>query len=167
MCVGLSLKIFINILKPFAYIKIINMKLNVIKLKENATLPKYGSEWAAGLDITSTIDVAVLPRNRMLIPTGISVSWDDPNFYLRVAPRSGLSVKNSIDIGAGVIDFDYRGEIYVCFINNHSHDAYNIKMGDRIAQLIPTRTQRFDTISEVDEHTKTERGDGGFGSTGI
>lgn len=143
------------------------MKLNVIKLKEHATLPKYGSEWAAGLDITSVIDVAVLPRSRMLVPTGISVSWDDPNYYLRVAPRSGLSVKNNIDIGAGVIDFDYRGEIFVCFINNHSHDAYNIKTGDRIAQLIPTRTERFSTIGEVNQHTKTERGDSGFGSTGI
>lgn len=143
------------------------MKLNVIKLRENATLPKYGSEWAAGLDITSTIDVAVLPRTRMLIPTGISVSWSAPDYYLRVAPRSGLSVKNSIDIGAGVIDFDYRGEVFVCFINNHSHDAYNIKAGDRIAQLIPTRTLRFDAVSEVTEHTKTQRGDGGFGSTGL
>lgn len=143
------------------------MKLNVIKLRENATLPKYGSEWAAGLDITSSADIAVLPRSRMLIPTGISVSWDDPSYYLRVAPRSGLSVKNSIDIGAGVIDFDYRGEVFVCFINNHSSDAYNIKVGDRIAQLIPTRTERFETIQEVGEHTKTERGTGGFGSTGV
>jgi dUTP pyrophosphatase len=143
------------------------MKLNVIKLRENATLPKYGSEWAAGLDITSTADIAVLPRSRMLIPTGISVSWDDPDYYLRVAPRSGLSVKNSIDIGAGVIDFDYRGEIFVCVINNHNHDAYNIKAGDRIAQLIPTRTHRFTSIGEVTEHTKTERGTGGFGSTGV
>lgn len=143
------------------------MKLNVIKLKENSTLPKYGSEWAAGLDITSCADIAVLPRSRMLIPTGISVSWDDPNYYLRVAPRSGLSVKNSIDIGAGVIDFDYRGEIFVCFINNHSHDSYNIKVGDRIAQLIPTRTERFESIAEVSEHSKTERGSSGFGSTGV
>ena len=143
------------------------MKLNVVKLHEKATLPKYGSEWAAGLDITSTMDVAVLPRCRMLVPTGISVSWDNPDYYLRVAPRSGLSVKNSIDIGAGVIDFDYRGEIFVCFINNHSTDAYNIKVGDRIAQLIPTRTERFTAISEVREHSKTERGSGGFGSTGV
>lgn len=143
------------------------MKLNVVKLNQNASMPKYGSEWAAGLDITSTIDVAVLPRSRMLIPTGISVSWDNPDYYLRVAPRSGLSVKNNIDIGAGVIDFDYRGEIFVCFINNHNHDAYNIKAGDRIAQLIPTRTERFVAISEVMEHTKTERGSGGFGSTGV
>lgn len=143
------------------------MKLNVVKLNQNASIPKYGSEWAAGLDITSTTDVTVPPHSRMLIPTGISVSWDDPNYYLRVAPRSGLSVKNNIDIGAGVIDFDYRGEIFVCFINNHNHDPYNIKTGDRIAQLIPTRTERFSTIAEVSEHTKTERGSGGFGSTGI
>lgn len=143
------------------------MKLNVHKLNNKATLPKYGSEFAAGLDITSTSDIIVPPKSRILVPTGISLSWDDPNYYLRVAPRSGLSVKNNIDVGAGVIDFDYRGEIFVCFINNHNDKEYTISTGDKIAQLIPTRTQKFDSISEVDSHTITTRGTGGFGSTGV
>ena len=143
------------------------MKLNVIKLSEKATLPKYGSEYAAGLDITSTTDISVPPRSRVLVPTGISLSWDDPSYYLRVAPRSGLSVKNNIDIGAGVIDFDYRGEVFVCFINNHNDKEYSIKIGDKIAQLIPTRTEKFSTIGEVTTHSETARGCGGFGSTGV
>jgi dUTP pyrophosphatase len=143
------------------------MKLNVHKLNDKATLPKYGSEFAAGLDITSTTDIVVPPKSRTLVPTGISISWDDPNYYLRVAPRSGLSVKNNIDIGAGVIDFDYRGEIFVCFINNHNDKEYTIHVGDKIAQLIPTRTEKFASISEVEHHSQTTRGTGGFGSTGL
>jgi dUTP pyrophosphatase len=145
------------------------MKLNVKKLYNDAILPKYGSEFAAGLDICSYIECDVKPNSRRLIPTGISISWegnDDQKYYLRVAPRSGLSVKNSIDIGAGVIDYDYRGEIFICFINNHSTDTYTIKKGDRIAQLILTKIDNFSEIIEVENHTETQRGKNGFGSTG-
>jgi dUTP pyrophosphatase len=97
------------------------MKLNIKKLQNDIVLPKYGSEYAAGLDICSSTDCNIEPNTRKLIPTGISISWEgdnDQKYYLRVAPRSGLSVKNNIDIGAGVIDYDYRGEIFICFINN-------------------------------------------------
>ena len=106
------------------------MKLNIKKLYNDVLTPKYGSEFAAGIDICSNIDCDVEPNSRKLISTGISISWegnDDKNYYLRVAPRSGLSVKNNIDIGAGVIDYDYRGEIFICFINNHKTDTYRIK----------------------------------------
>ena len=146
------------------------MKLNIKKLYNDVTLPKYGSEFAAGLDICSYKDYIVEPGSRILVSTGISISWDGTDsdkFYLRVAPRSGLSVKNSIDIGAGVIDYDYRGEIFVCFINNHKTDSYNIKKGDRIAQLILTRIENFSEINEVLEHSETMRNNNGFGSTGI
>lgn len=93
---------------------------------------------------------------------------DNPiDYYLRIAPRSGLSVKNNIDIGAGVIDQDYRGEILVCFINNSDVD-YNIAHGDRIAQGILERISRFDEIKQVYSvsMTKTDRNNRGFGSTG-
>jgi dUTP pyrophosphatase len=145
------------------------MNFNIKKLHEDATIPMYGSAYAAGLDINSYIDIDIPPKTRKIIPTGISVSWsgdDAINYYLRVAPRSGLSVKNNIDIGAGVIDYDYRGEIFVCFINNDNNNTYSIKKGDRIAQLIPTKIVRFTEIYEVFEHSLTERGDNGFGSTG-
>lgn len=146
------------------------MKLNIKNLyNDNITIPKYGSQFAAGLDICSNIDCDVLPNTRKLISTGISISWDGENadkYYLRVAPRSGLSVKNNIDIGAGVIDYDYRGEIFICFINN-GVEKYIVKKGDRIAQLILTKIEHFNEINEVDNHSETYRGTSGFGSTGI
>lgn len=145
------------------------MNLNIKKLIEDIRLPSYGSVQAAGLDICSSQDYEVLPRTRIIVSTGISMSWsgvDAENYYLRVAPRSGLSVKNNIDIGAGVIDCDYRGEIKICFINNHNHETYVIKKGDKVAQLILEKISRFSTIQEVTEHNETERGSGGFGSTG-
>jgi dUTP pyrophosphatase len=148
------------------------MRLNIKKLHEdidNVHMPRYGSEYSAGLDISSYIDIEVQPNSRKLIPTGISISWEGENatkYYLRVAPRSGLSVKHCIDIGAGVIDYDYRGEIFICFINNNKV-PYSIKKGDRIAQLILTKIETFDEIEEVFDHYETKRGCGGFGSTGI
>lgn len=145
------------------------MKLNIKKLNNDATIPKYGSTYAAGLDISSCIDCEVKPKTRMLIPTGISISWagnEASKYYLRIAPRSGLSVKNNIDLGAGVVDYDYRGEIFVCFINNDNTNSYKVTKGDKIAQLILTKINIFDEIIEIDEHEKTERGENGFGSTG-
>ena len=145
------------------------MKLNIKKLYEDSIIPSYGSKFAAGLDITSYIDCDIEPNTRKLISTGLSVSWEGTDalkYYLRVAPRSGLSVKNNIDIGAGVIDYDYRGEIFVCFINNSNDKIYNIKKGDRIAQLILTKIETFDIINEVDFHNETVRGSNGFGSSG-
>ena len=145
------------------------MKLNILKLSNNVKLPYYGSKYAAGIDICSSVDIIVQPKSRVLVSTGISVSWtgeDSDKYYLRVAPRSGLSVKHNIDIGAGVIDYDYRGEIFVCFINNDNEKIYNIKEGDKIAQLILTRIEKFEELIEVSSHIETERGSNGFGSTG-
>jgi dUTP pyrophosphatase len=142
------------------------MILNIKKLHDDSVMPSYGSEFAAGLDLCSYIDCDVPAGTRKLIPTGISVSWDQRDSYIRIAPRSGLSVKHSIDIGAGVVDFDYRGELFVCFINNHKTDSYAVKKGDRIAQMIFTKIGICDEIRQVEEHSSTERGSGGFGSTG-
>lgn len=144
------------------------MKLNIKKLHLDSQMPIYGSEYAAGLDLFSYIDLKVSANSRALIPTGISVSWEGEfadQYYLRIAPRSGLSVKQSIDIGAGVVDYDYRGELFVCFINNNNKE-YQIKKGDRIAQMILTKINKFDIIEEVTEHSETKRGENGFGSTG-
>lgn len=144
------------------------MKLNIKKLHLDSQMPIYGSEYAAGLDLFSYIDLKVSANSRALIPTGISLSWEGEfadQYYLRIAPRSGLSVKQSIDIGAGVVDYDYRGELFVCFINNNNKE-YQIKKGDRIAQMILTKINKFDIIEEVTEHSETKRGENGFGSTG-
>jgi dUTP pyrophosphatase len=143
------------------------MQLNIKKLYNDSILPQYGSACAAGLDLNSYVDIVVEPKTRKLISTGISISWDSKDeYYMRIAPRSGLSVKNNIDIGAGVVDSDYRGEVFVCFINNDNDKPYIIKKGDRIAQMILTRIERFNDIVVVDEHSSTSRGEGGFGSTG-
>lgn len=88
------------------------------------------------------------------------------NYYLRIAPRSGLSLKNGINVMAGVIDYDYRGEIKV-ILSNTSDKDFVIEQGDKIAQAILTRILRFDEISITGELNNTCRGMGGFGSTGI
>ena len=144
------------------------MQLFVKKLNADSIIPTYGSSCAAGLDLYAYGEHIIPANKRLGIPTGISIEWhgsEAQEYYMRIAPRSGLSVKKSIDIGAGVVDYDYRGQIYVCFINNGDED-YVIKSGDRIAQMILERINRFLLISEIEEHTQTERGDGGFGSTG-
>ena len=144
------------------------MNLSIKLLNQDAKMPEYGSSYAAGLDIFSYEDIIVPPSCRLPISTGISLSWegqDAENYYLRIAPRSGLSVKSSIDIGAGVIDYDYRGEIKVVFINN-GQSPYQVSKGDKIAQMILEKISRFSVIQIVDELSDTERGFGGFGSTG-
>ena len=145
------------------------MKLNIKRINDNAKIPTYGSDYAAGLDLYSSVDLLIPANTRKLVSTGISIAWngdDAKNYYLRIAPRSGLSVKNNIDIGAGVVDYDYRGELFVCFINNGNSD-YSINKGDRIAQAILEKINRFDIIQEVNNLESTNRGEGGFGSTGV
>lgn len=149
------------------------MKLLIKKLYPDSVIPSYGSNKAAGIDLCAYGKYNVKAKSRMLIPTGICIQWvseqsnDDPfDYYLRIAPRSGLAVKNQIDISAGVVDCDYRGEIKVCFVNNSDND-YDILHGDRIAQGILEKIKIFDSIEVVDELDKTDRGINGFGSTGI
>ena len=145
------------------------MNLLIKRLNEYAELPKYGSEHAAGLDLSACGDYVVLPSERVVIKTGISMQLTGENeteYYGRIAPRSGLSVKKCIDIGAGVIDWDYRGEVMVCLINN-GKEPFVVSHGDRIAQLIFEPYKRVSTIQVVDELTDTVRGEGGFGSTGV
>ena len=150
------------------------MKLLIKKLQNDANIPTYGTDYAAGLDLSAYGQHIIEARTRKLISTGICIQWiretpedDNPNdYYFRIAPRSGLTVKHCIDIGAGVVDCDYRGEIKVCFINNSDKD-YVISHGDRIAQGILEKIKRFNLIELVDELDETKRGEGGFGSTGI
>ncbi len=143
------------------------MNLN-IKLDENAKIPEYGSEYAAGIDLFSsnTEDIIIQPKNRKLISTGLYISWDDPKYYMRIAPRSGLSVKNCIDVGAGVIDYDYRGELKILLINNSNEKEFIVSKNMKIAQMIPTKMTRLN-LNITDNLEETVRGNGGFGSTGV
>jgi dUTP pyrophosphatase len=148
------------------------MRLLIKKLYPDSLIPTYGSKGAAGLDLCAYGEYVIHARTRKLISTGISIEWisneenvSPEDYYFRIAARSGLSVKHCIEIGAGVVDSDYRGEVKVCFVNN-SDSEYYITHGDRIAQGILERIKRFSSIEIVDELIETNRGEGGFGSTG-
>jgi len=139
------------------------MALQVKRLSSDAILPIRGSAGAAGYDICSTQDTIILAGRRGVINTGISVKLP-PGCYGRIAPRSGLAVKSGIQIGAGVIDPDYTGEIKVV-VFNHDQMPYVVKRGYRIAQLVLEACMTPD-VEEVDDISGTDRGEGGFGSTG-
>lgn len=139
------------------------MNIYVKKLREDAQLPTRGSAAAAGLDLYSVEDVVIAPLSRALIKTGISVVVDHGT-YFRIAPRSGLALKHGIDVMAGVVDSDYRGEIAVILFNT-TNQEYHVARGDRIAQGIVEVIQLAQVI-EVDDLDSTLRGANGFGSTG-
>ncbi len=140
------------------------MSLGVKKLCYDAIVPTRGSDGAVGYDLYSSED-AIVPcqAGRALVGTGITIVLPS-SVYGRVAPRSGLAVKHCINVGAGVIDPDYTGEIKVVLFN-HGEKDFEIKKGDRIAQLI---LERYETppIEEINIVEDTDRGSGGFGSTG-
>ena len=140
------------------------MALRVKKLNPEATIPRRGSDGAAGYDLYSTDSALILPGRRAVIGTGIAVEIPS-GVYARVAPRSGLAVKNGIQIGAGVVDSDYRGEVKVVVFNQDNKTPYMIKPGYRIAQLILEKCLTPE-VEEIEEVTETNRGEDGFGSTG-
>eukprot|EP01100_Stratorugosa_tubuloviscum_P001971 TRINITY_DN1450_c0_g1_i2.p1 TRINITY_DN1450_c0_g1~~TRINITY_DN1450_c0_g1_i2.p1 ORF type:complete len:178 (-),score=82.78 TRINITY_DN1450_c0_g1_i2:120-599(-) len=141
-----------------------NLKLKVKKLSQFAFIPYRASTFAAGYDLISAYDAQVKSKDKEIIKTDIAISIPI-GYYGRVAPRSSLAWKNFIDVGAGVIDSDYRGNIAVILFN-HSNQNFEVKRGDRIAQLIIEKIATPD-IEEVEQLEETERADGGFGSTGI
>ncbi|CAH9062624.1 unnamed protein product [Cuscuta europaea] len=136
----------------------------VKKLSEKAVLPSRGSPLSVGYDLSSAAEAKVPARGKSLIPTDLSIAVS-PGTYARIAPRSGLAWKNSIDVGAGVIDADYRGPVGVILFN-HSEIDFEVKVGDRIAQLIIERIATPE-VEEVEDLDSTVRGSGGFGSTGV
>ncbi len=145
-----------------------NINLKFKFLNENAKLPSFGSDFAAGMDICSSEDLIISPQTSKIVKTGLAISWegiDAQNYYLRIAPRSGLAVKNGIFVNAGVIDYDYRGEIGIVLYNSKNED-FVVKKGDRVAQMIMEKIMR-PKIFQVEELDDTSRGSGGFGSTGV
>ena len=139
---------------------------NVLRFKQldsRAMLPQRGSALAAGLDVCSIEDVEIGPKQRVMAKTGLAVAIP-PGFYGRIAPRSGLAAKNGLDVLAGVIDSDYRGEI-CCLLYNTSDEVIKLAAGSKICQLIIEQIITPDAAwaTDLDE---TARGAGGFGSTG-
>eukprot|EP01035_Chromulina_nebulosa_P018033 gene18033-23675_t len=138
--------------------------MKVKKLTEFAIMPIRGSKFAAGFDLSSAYKTIVPARGKAIVKTDIAIAIPEGT-YARIAPRSGLAAKNFIDVGAGVVDYDYRGNVGVILFN-HGEDDFVINPGDRIAQLILEKISMASAI-EVNELEDTERGEGGFGSTGI
>lgn len=143
-----------------------------IKFLENNTekkMPFYATEGSAGMDLTACLDedVVLRPLERALIPTGIAIKLPGSEYGAFVYARSGLAIKKGITLAncVGVIDSDYTGEIKVGLINL-SNEEYVVKNGERIAQLVIMPVCQAKLV-EADELEKTERGAGGFGSTGM
>jgi dUTP pyrophosphatase len=132
---------------------------------EGLDLPAYATDGAAGMDVLSAEDVTLAPGARHAVASGLSVAI--PHGYeIQVRPRSGLALKHGITVPntPGTIDSDYRGELKVILIN-HGHEPFEIRRGDRMAQLVlaPVTRATWLVVEELDE---TARGEGGFGSTG-
>jgi dUTP pyrophosphatase len=137
-----------------------------IEVLFSGALPVYAHPGDAGADLVSTEDVVLAPGERATVGTGLSIAL--PNGYVGfVVPRSGLAAKHGITIvnSPGTVDAGYRGELRVTLLNTDAHEPYAIAAGDRIAQLIvmPVPSVRF---VEVDRLPGSDRGEGGFGSTG-
>ncbi|PHU09923.1 Deoxyuridine 5'-triphosphate nucleotidohydrolase [Capsicum chinense] len=136
----------------------------VKKLSDKAVLPSRASPLSAGYDLSSATETKVPARGKVLVPTDLSIAVPQGT-YARIAPRSGLTWKHSIDVGAGVVDADYRGPVGVILFN-HSDVDFEVKIGDRIAQLIIEKII-VPEVEVVDDLDSTVRGSGGFGSTGV
>ena len=141
--------------------------IEIKKLNENAVIPKYGTDFAAGADLYALIDgaVTIQPGESLLVHTGISLAIPEGLVGL-IFGRSGMACKRGLAPAnkVGVIDSDYRGEIMVC-LHNHRNMEQTIENGERIAQIafVPYYAADFKLVDELDE---TVRGEGGFGSTG-
>ena len=143
------------------------MNIQITRVHRDALLPQYQTAGAAGADVYACLDepVTLQPMERRLIPTGLAVAV--PRGYeAQIRARSGLSIKHGITMvnGVGTIDADYRGEFGVLVINL-GQEAFTIEHGMRIAQMVIARHERAEWI-EVDKLDETERGEGGYGSTG-
>ncbi|XP_047050625.1 deoxyuridine 5'-triphosphate nucleotidohydrolase-like [Lolium rigidum] len=137
--------------------------LKVKRLSPNAVLPSRSSAHAAGYDLSSAVEAVIPARGRALVTTDLSVAVPEGT-YARIAPRSGLAWKHGIDVGAGVVDADYRGPVGVLLFN-HSDADFVVRPGDRVAQMVVERVAAPE-VAEVDDLDATVRGEGGFGSTG-
>jgi dUTP pyrophosphatase len=137
--------------------------LRVRRLSDAARVPARATAFAAGYDLCSAVDIVVPATGRVLVATQIAIAVPSGH-YARIAPRSGLALKG-VDVAAGVVDEDYRGEVKVLLCNVGATD-FAVACGDRIAQLI---LERISTppVEVVDTLEDTARGSGGFGSTGI
>ena len=144
-----------------------NITVNIKRLDPTVELPKYAHPTDAGLDLRSNEDCILKPFERRLVSTGLAIALPD-GYAGFVQPRSGLAIKQGLSIvnTPGLIDAHYRGELKVILINLDPTNNIQINKGDRIAQLVIQEVPTVNLI-EVDELDKTDRGNGGFGSSGV
>lgn len=143
------------------------IELPIQRLDPSVELPTYAYEGDAGLDLRSSEDVVLAPGERRLVSTGLAVAI--PEGYAGfVQPRSGLALREGLSMAntPGLIDSHYRGELKVCAINLDPHEPIHIVKGERIAQLVIQRVPQV-RLREVSELDATDRGTGGFGSSGV
>jgi dUTP pyrophosphatase len=142
------------------------VKLKIHKLSTTAVTPSYATDGSACLDIAADETCVVEPRRSRKVRTGLAFEYE-PGYVLKVFSRSGMGAKNNIRLanGTGIIDQDYRGELFVVLFND-SYTPYPVRQGDRIAQamLVPLPRIELELVSELGD---TTRGVGGFGHTGI
>lgn len=171
------------------------MKVNVKikRLSEDAVIPKYAHEYDAGFDLVAAEDVLILPDETKIVPTGLAIALP-PGYEAQIRPRSGITVKTKLRVQLGTIDSGYNGEIGIIVDNTAQrytkmegedalifatnglieeyvsspelHGTYQIRKGDRLAQAVINRIEQaqFQVVEELDE---TQRGAGGFGSSGV
>ena len=143
------------------------MILKIERLPHNKILPEYKTNGAAGMDLCAAIDEPKLlkPLERFLVPTGLKIELEH-GYEAQIRPRSGLSIKHGITLinCVGTIDEDYRGEVCIPVVNI-SNEEYTIQPNERIAQMVIVKYEQA-KLEVVTELTETERGEGGFGSTG-
>lgn len=142
------------------------MRVKIKKLNPNAIIPKYQSSEAAGFDLHSVEEFVLEPRERRAVKTGLAMEIDK-GYELQVRGRSGLALKHGVGLvnAPGTVDSDYRGEIMAILIN-HGSEPFEVKVGDRIAQAVLKEVVQAEIV-EVDELGSSDRGAGGFGSTGV
>lgn len=140
--------------------------VQIQKLHPDAKIPEYATTGSAGCDLHSVENTTLIPGERKVIQTGIAVAIPD-GFEIQIRPRSGLAAKKGITItnSPGTIDSDYRNGIGV-ILHNTGNELFTVEKGDRIAQAVLVPVYQAEFI-EVDELSKTDRGLGGFGSTGV
>ena len=143
----------------------VSIRITRLPHGEGLPLPSYATPGAAGLDVVAAEDLDLMPGQRHAVATGFRVAIPE-GYEIQVRPRSGLAFKHGITVPntPGTIDSDYRGELKVLLIN-HGSEPFPIRRGERIAQLVPAVVTQA-SFEEVDDLCDTERGHGGFGSTG-
>jgi dUTP pyrophosphatase len=142
------------------------LEIPVQRMSESTVLPKYAHDGDAGVDLYANADLTIQPGERALVPTGLKMAI--PRGYEgQVRPKSGLALKHGLTVlnTPGTVDAPYRGEVGVIVINHDPRTAYEVKKGDKIAQMVFTSVE-YAVFSEVPELEATSRGAGGYGSTG-